>query len=232
MSLRTVTNGIKRTIVDRVLFPLGFRGRRAQSAFSRIYRSRAWFGSESASGPGSDLEWTEEIRHKLPQLFRELGVRTFLDAPCGDFNWMRHVDLSTVEYVGVDVVDELIADNRQKYESNGVRFVRADITKDALPPADLILCRDCLVHMPLKWDIAALRNFKRSGASYLLTTTFPHTTKNEDILMGHWRPMNMELTPFGFPPPLMLIDDRYLGPMGNYADKTLGLWRLTDVLPD
>ena len=61
---------------------------------------------------------------------RNLGVDDFgvwargapaslLDAPCGDFNWMRHVPLGGVSYTGADVVPELIARNRRDYGRDG-----------------------------------------------------------------------------------------------------------------
>src|SRR5262249_48072014 len=49
-------------------------------------------GAESVCGPGSSLSQTDEIRRMLPLLISETGTRSFLDAPCGDFNWMRHVE--------------------------------------------------------------------------------------------------------------------------------------------
>ena len=34
-----------------------------------------------------------------------------IDAGCRDFNWMRTVDLPSIEYIGVDVVSDLIERN-------------------------------------------------------------------------------------------------------------------------
>ncbi|HEX8999730.1 MAG TPA: class I SAM-dependent methyltransferase, partial [Blastocatellia bacterium] len=77
--------------------------------------------------------------------------------------------------------------------------------------------------------IAALRNFKRSKSEYLLTTTFPKTEVNEDILTGEWRPLNLQRAPFNFPEPLRLINERCTEEGDRYADKSLGLWRLSDL---
>ena len=105
---------------------------------------------ESASGRGSDLDNTETIRAALPALIREWGIRTMIDAPCGDFHWMSRLDLGLERYIGVDIVAELIELNRQKYRIEAVREFRVmDLVRDRLPAADLILCRDCLVHLSL-----------------------------------------------------------------------------------
>ena len=47
-------------------------------------RRRGWGSDESGSGIGSELGATEALREYLPGLFKRLGVRKVLDAPCGD----------------------------------------------------------------------------------------------------------------------------------------------------
>jgi hypothetical protein len=157
---------------------------------------------------------------------KRLEVRALLDAPCGDFNWAAPVAAAVESYVGVDVVPELIAANIQSAGTQP-RFLCADLTRDRLPPADLILCRDCLVHFSFADIRAALRNFRRSGATWLLTTTFiDPNRRNEDIGSGGWRALNLELPPFRFPPPSALIDEHCEHTGGIYRDKRLGLWKI------
>ena len=100
-----------------------------------------------------------------------------------------------------------------------------DLTRDALPPADLLLCRDCLVHLSYADIRRALANVARSGIPYVLTTTFPGAKANEDIVTGDWRVINLEAAPFGFPPPLHLLNEGCTEAGGLFADKSLGLWR-------
>ena len=45
----------------------------------------------SLSGPGSNAEETAGVRTVLPVLLSLMRVRTVLDVPCGDFNYMREV---------------------------------------------------------------------------------------------------------------------------------------------
>jgi SAM-dependent methyltransferase len=204
-------------------------GRRAlRRAFEEIYRTRAWPGSESVSGPGSGVARTALIRAELQALLRELGVRSLLDAGCGDFNWMRETELPGCRYIGVDVVPELIARNRTRHGGAGREFLAADITRDRLPAVDLILCRDCLVHLSLDDALRALAAFRRSGSRYLLATTFVERTENPDIPTGDWRPLNLERTPFGLPVPLRTIDERAPVEHGPNPDKRLALWRLAE----
>jgi len=76
--------------------------------FTQIYRSNAWLDTESKSGPGSTVSRTRLLRPRLTELVRNLGIRSLLDVPCGDFNWMRLTDLPSVEYIGADIVPEII----------------------------------------------------------------------------------------------------------------------------
>jgi hypothetical protein len=104
-----------------------------------------------------------------------------------------------------------------------------DITSAPLPPADVLLCRDCLVHLSFSHAQAALRNILASDFTYLLLTTFPSRETNEDIPSGLWRPLNLEKAPFHFPPPTTLLVEQCSEESGAYADKALGLWRAHDV---
>jgi hypothetical protein len=208
------------------------RSTEMERVFAGVLRSNAWGDEESVSGPGSNRAYSAAIRRALPPLLRELGVRVFLDLPCGDFFWMKEVDLEAAgveRYVGADVVPELIERNVRRYSQPGRTFLRLDLTRDPLPRADLVLCRDCLVHLSFEDAFRALANLKRSGSRYLLTTTFPGRGDNPDIPTGHWRPLDLQAAPFRLPPPLRVVSEEYDGDEGRYRDKSLGLWRISDL---
>jgi len=195
--------------------------------FAYIYQHNLWGGLESCSGVGSSLAETDVLRREIPRMLADFEIRSLLDVPCGDFEWLSRVDLG-VPYVGADIVPELVERNRVRYPER--RFVPLDLTCDPLADADLILCRDCLVHLSFCNIEAALRNMKTCDARFLLTTTFPELEKNADIADGDWRPLNLERPPFSFPPPLRLIAEGCTECGGAYDDKSLGLWRLEDLL--
>jgi hypothetical protein len=88
------------------------------------------------------------------------------------------------------------------------------------------------VHLSYAETRRALDNFRRSGATWLLTTTFSDRRGNHDINTGDWRPINLERAPYGFPPAAELINERcdeVDEVLGAFADKSLGLWRLADL---
>lgn len=193
------------------------------TVFSEIYQTNAWQDPESVSGRGSTLARTSVITSHLPMLLRELNADSLIDAACGDFNWMRYVDLGSIKYTGVDIVPALIARNRHLYQTNQRTFAVQDITRDRLPDADVILCRDCLIHLSFKSIKAAISNFKKTRATHLLCTTHTTVTENTDCPDGSWRNINLLLPPFNFRRPVKsLVEDAELG-------KCLGLWRLADL---
>lgn len=200
-----------------------------QAVFTRIYEGNEWRDPESRSGPGSSRARGADITADLVDALRSLRVRTLLDAPCGDFNWMGNVTSSLASYVGIDVVRPLIQRNQQLYGDSRHRFVLGDVTHDPLPPADAILCRDALVHFSFADIWSAISNFKRSGAVYLLATTFEDTLRNEDIRTGGWRPLNLRAGPFHFPEPLAVIDDVPRAAREAFPAKRLAVWRLGDL---
>ncbi len=201
----------------------------SEETFRDIHRRHHWTGSASPSGAGAADAQTARLRAELPALLTDLGARSLLDLPCGDYSWMATIDLPVETYIGADLLPELIAPLQEHYGDARRRFMVLDLTRDPLPAADLLLCRDCLVHLSLADIRLALRNVARSGVSYLLTTTFPNGAENEDIVTGDWRLLDLERAPFSFPPPVRLLDEGCTEGAGLFADKSLGLWRVSDL---
>jgi len=104
--------------------------------FHNKYKNNLWNSEESVSGEGSELENTKHLRQKLQQLLQKYDVRSILDAPCGDLNWMKEIDLSNIKYIGADIVPDLIKRNKEKFNFD---FRIIDVTKDELPKVDLII---------------------------------------------------------------------------------------------
>jgi hypothetical protein len=128
----------------------------------------------------------------------------------------------------MDLVPALVAENTKQFGGPHRSFLVGDIVSDELPTSDLILCRDCLVHLPFADALAALRNIRRSGSTHLLATTFTGRTSNRDIQSaGQWRPLNLELGPFFLPAPIQVLVEDCPAADGKYADKSLGLWPIS-----
>lgn len=96
---------------------------------------------------------------------QDFGVQSVVDAPCGDLAWMQEVDLQGAQYLGVDIVPQLIADNQRRFVSRpDMSFRVLDIVRETPPAADLIFCRETLQHLTQGDALRALINFSNSGA--------------------------------------------------------------------
>ena len=194
-----------------------------KEVFTNIYESNLWTSEESRSGLGSELKSTEVIRKELPELFRKFKIESVLDIPCGDFNWMQHVDMNNVNYIGADIVNKMIESNNITFPN--VDFRVLDLTESELPTVDLIFVRDLLGHFNYQNVNKSLQNIIRSGSKYLLTTSFTRWHYNVDIENGGWRPINLMLQPFSLKPIYLINEDCFEGD-GQYNDKCLLLFEI------
>jgi len=150
------------------------QGKPVAEVFQQIHDGSEWnvATTESVSGEGSTLAQTATLRSEMPSLLQKLGVSILLDLPCGDFNWMRHVDLTGIRYMGADIVPTIVERNQARFGSDNRQFLQLNLLTDPLPSADLLFCRDCLVHLSLANIQVALDNIRHSGITYLATTHF------------------------------------------------------------
>lgn len=226
-----VRKGIK--LFDEIIFffrGISFRGKTPKETFTEIYEKNLWKYNESISGSGSDNEQTKKIINEVGELLDKIQINSVLDIPCGDFKWMQKVDLSGINYLGMDIVKGIIVENNNKYSRDGnIVFVEKDLISDSLPKMDIIIIRDCFVHLCFEDICHSLVNVKSSESKYLLTTTFTNHPRNQDIITGYWRPLNLQQPPFNFPPPVAIINEGSTELNGKFKDKSMGLWEIKDL---
>ena len=64
---------------------------KTENVFDTIYSKNYWASAESCSGMGSQIFTTRKIQKILPILWKRYSIKSFLDIPCGDYNWMKEV---------------------------------------------------------------------------------------------------------------------------------------------
>ncbi len=119
--------------------------------FSEIYRTRLWGeaeGEDFYSGGGSEEYFAAPYLKQVQRLIAEHQIRTVVDLGCGDFRVGRLIsEQCNVQYVGVDVVPDLISYNRSRFAGPQVEFRCANLIDDALPDGGLCLIRQVLQHL-------------------------------------------------------------------------------------
>ncbi len=225
-------NGLKKTILKIILKPLRFINKKKayknfiksrekifdhksiKDRFSYIYSSHYWPSKESVSGPGSEFKNTKNIREEITKLIKQYKIKKFLDVPCGDFTWIQSIINKDIDYIGGDIVNELISENKKKNKSSNVNFIDIDLLQDKLPDADLMLCRDCLVHLSNDNVKKFIKNFVNSDIKYILITSYESSFKNKNLNInveiddGDFRPTYLTEKPFNFPNPVIKILDK------------------------
>ncbi|MBA4274641.1 MAG: hypothetical protein C0436_03200 [Alphaproteobacteria bacterium] len=225
---RRLPHSVKRLLPRPATSHIGHRGERLD--FNEIYHANGFCGTESRSGAGSTHFQTRIIREQLPALMKTWGAHSMLDIPCGDFHWMCEVDLSGVDYIGADLVPAMVEANQKRYGNEKRKFVTLDLLQGPLPEVDVIFCRDCLVHLPFVDACAALDVIRKSKATWLFTTHFTRDEKNHELDTNGWRALNLCKPPFNLPPPHFTLSERCTEAGGKAADKTLALWRISDLV--
>ena len=143
---------------------------------------------------------------------------------------MQHVDLSGIDdYYGVDIVRPVIDENASKFGGPHRHFAVADVTCDALPKAQAILCRDTIVHMSYQDAAKILANFAATGAEWLLLDTYPEVTSNRNQFTGkRWRAVVL-LRLGALQLPLAGRDSARW--RGGGDPSQVAVWRLPDLPP-
>ena len=194
-----------------------FKQRTTKDRFTIIYQKELWKGSESVSGYGSGLKYTENLRKTIVEIVNRFKIGSILDLACGDFNWMRYVvEKIPASYLGVDIVDSMIEINKLKHESYKVNFTTLDIVNDVIPSADLVICRDVLFHLPNEDILRIINKVVKSSSKYLLITNHiavdTDRFENIDISTGDFRRVDLFRPPFSLPKTFILSIDDWLYP--------------------
>ena len=121
--------------------------------FSKIYYNKFWGDgievplSGSGSKPENSIIYVDTIKTYIS----ENKINSVLDFGHGSFemwdSWGSEA-FSGIDYLGIDLVEELSEKNNIRYGSAHRKFKFLDINYTSLPTADLLICKDVLQHLP------------------------------------------------------------------------------------
>jgi hypothetical protein len=233
LDLRSRVTRTSKEVARHVLHRLGVKRKfgylqpeKREQRFAQIYEQRVWAHGDDAvpgSGRGSTLDATTGIREALPGLLDRLGCETLMDLGCGDFTWMREVELGR-PYIGVDLVAGVIEENIRRFGADDRSFIHADAAVDPLPAADVVLCREVLFHLSFDDIRKVLENVFSQPRRYLIATTDEVTVFNSNIRSGDYRFLNLRRAPFRFGEPVASLSDT-----GVAASRQLAVWPVRQV---
>lgn len=111
----------------------------------------------AVSGPGSKVDHIRPFIDFLPAWMADHNVTSVVDVSSGHWpsGWQQGVKWPAADYVGVDVTPENKEENDEFIKNHGAakfglksaRFETNDM-RNSLPPADLLITKDTLIHLP------------------------------------------------------------------------------------
>jgi len=247
MAPRLVRRAVHR--VRRYLESRRNAGQDPEYVFSNIYREGKWGtslakkrkeGAPYFSGTGSSSEtivgpYVDAIRTQLQGYWS--NKPRYVDLGCGDFTVGRHFLAQCSEYVGVDVVPDLIDHLRATVQHDHVRFLCLDITSQDLPEGDVCLLRQVLQHLSNAQILKIIPKLYKYQRVYV-TEHYPADTKEivpnrdkihgADIRLYDNSGVYLDLPPFNLPSSMLelILEVR----AGDFGDLYEGGWIRTYML--
>ena len=175
------------------------QGANDKEVFTKIYDVNMWGGK--GSGIGAIKGNAIPFLTYLQDFINSNHITSIVDIGCGDWELMKYINIPQgVNYMGVDIVDRLIANNIRDYAKDNIKFSTVNNMEDLTKyEGDLLIIKDVMQH----WDTVSiwfainriLPNFKYA----ILVNNFESEGAppvNSDIPTGSSRPLDLEAAPF------------------------------------
>jgi SAM-dependent methyltransferase len=160
-----------------------------KAVMEQVYQMKLWGGNKSEFYSGKGSHDPDIINPYIAVLTTFLNSfeqpLTVYDLGCGDFNVGKKLLRYTKNYIGVDIVPDLITHNNKKFQADNLTFQCLDIATADLPKGDCVMLRQVLQHLSND-EVQSIVN-KVSNYNYvILTEHLPegNFTPNKDIISG------------------------------------------------
>jgi hypothetical protein len=103
-------------------------GNEEEQVFTQIYRNNTWGnGTEGTplSGPGSNSENARPYVDFVSKVISDFGIASVLDVGHGDWAMWKDYRFENVKYIGVDVAQDISAENQDKFGSKNRLFLHS-----------------------------------------------------------------------------------------------------------
>ena len=169
-------------------------------SFDRIYATNEWgYGSGVGSLPLNNIKYMEFVQ----DFMAKNQVSSVVDLGCGDWQFSRFIDWSSVQYLGLDVVPDVVDANARRFTRQNIRFEQLHDVEQ-VPGGDLLLCKDVFQHLSNEMVRTYLSTLKERFRYLLITNDEGPGEPNRDIAAGEWRPLRLDRSPFGELAPIVL----------------------------
>jgi SAM-dependent methyltransferase len=163
-----------------------------------VYDENVWQRKDT-SGPGSSVQHTGDYRSFLHRLLQSRQVKRLLDVGCGLWEYMQHVNLAGIDYLGIDPVVSVIKRNKALNLPPNIQF-QCGVIDDVpdLASYDMAIVKDVFQHLPNQLIIEMLEKLK--VIPVLVVTNDLLKGPNINCDLGGFRKINLEAPPFSVVP--------------------------------
>tara|TARA_Y100000389_G_scaffold200737_1_gene241822 strand:- start:45 stop:761 length:717 start_codon:yes stop_codon:yes gene_type:complete len=180
--------------------------------FTSIYKSNHWVQKDdnltkeslSISGHGSNLNTKQyfNLEKNFTKLIDDYKIESILDMPCGDFLWLHEIiKEKNIDYLGIDIVEDLIDSNKTRYKKKNFNFISSDILNfETDKKFDLIVIRDLFIHIKNSDISRIIQNIKKMNFNFIALNSYTNE-KNKDVITGQHRKVNLLIEPFNLKKP-------------------------------
>lgn len=172
--------------------------------FEEIYASGAWGGG---SGGGDDPANMQPYLDYLHGFMDNHHIHSVVDAGCGAWRCMSTIDLDGIEYLGIDCVESVIAQNVDKYTKRNVHFWLANFIKIDLPKADLLICKDVFQHLSNEDILEFLPRLKQFQYCLIVNDLSGNHDRTIDGIDNSYHGLDLSAPPF-------VLEGRHIMDMG------------------
>lgn len=174
-----------------------------QGCWNELYKQEKGKNDDNKSIwlPNDDInKYSGLTEYFLDMLFDDLNIKTFVDVGCSDVIWQSKLKWGKVDYLGLDIVKDIVEDNTKKHPH--MSFKHSNLIEDPCPKADMICVRNVFLHNSIDSCKKILKNIKESGSKYLLASTDFTLDKNLDTVCIWATRRNLDIEPFNLSHPI------------------------------
>ena len=167
-----------------------------RSELTRIFTGK-YDGSDGdwagTSGPGSDPYYNIPYRAFLESFLRMNCIGSMVDIGCGDWQFSRYLDLGGIDYLGLDLVEQVVARNRERFGTPSIRFEVMPERLEDVPGAHLLVIKDVLQHLEIT-EVIRFRDIVFPKFDFCLVTNSFSKVAHDGTMM----PVNIGIAPGDF----------------------------------
>ena len=160
--------------------------------FADIYEKERW-GKGRGSGPGSSLFSNKKYIPFLENFLRDNNITSVIDFGCGDWQFSQYIDWGDIDYLGLDVVDSVIENNKKQFPEYS--FVSDTDVFKYLSDRKLIIIKYVLMH----WPDEEIESFLDKPTKYNIWILLINSAVNQPIKrklkVGGWSPLEYDKLP-------------------------------------